>query len=130
MKTITDDAEGFFDQGGWNFLEAEDDTNNKEVDDDISDEEDDAYNPTDAEDEDGSEAGGSSESDDSEDYDSDASESGSGSGMLDNYNFSFKKNRNIKSYLKFLRLLMTLYCPVQHLIDGWYQAVDWCIFAN
>ena len=42
MKTITDDPEGFFDQGGWSFLEAESDSETKEADDDISDEEDDA----------------------------------------------------------------------------------------
>lgn len=83
MKTITDDPEGFFDQGGWNFLEAEDETENKEFDDDISDEEDDAYDPSETE-------SGEEESDDSEDYSeedsdssgsgSDASGSGSGSG--------------------------------------------------
>lgn len=75
MKTITDDPEGFFEQGGWNFLEAEtEDT--EEADDEISDEEDDAYDPSESE----SEFSDSSE--DSEDYsDSDSdSESGSGSG--------------------------------------------------
>ena len=75
MKTITDDPEGFFEQGGWNFLEAESDSEQKEVDDDISDEEDDAYAPKDSEDEDESE-----DSDDSEYADSD-SESDSGSGF-------------------------------------------------
>lgn len=75
MKTITDDPEGFFDQGGWNFLEADSD-DVKTVDDEISDEEDDAYDPSESE----SEASDSSE--DSEAYsDSDSdSESGSGSG--------------------------------------------------
>lgn len=81
MKTITDDPEGFFDQGGWSFLEAESDTENKEADSEISDEEDDAYEPTDSDD--GSEE---SEEDDDSEYseedsdesdDSDASGSGS-----------------------------------------------------
>lgn len=76
MKTITDDPEGFFEQGGWNFLEPESDEEHKEVDDDISDEEDDAYDPTDSEDEEESE----SESDYSESDASDESESESGSG--------------------------------------------------
>lgn len=79
MKTITDDPEGFFEQGGWSFLEAESDTDVKEAEDEISDEEDDAYEPTDSE-EDGEE---SEEEDDSEfsDDDSDESdESGSASG--------------------------------------------------
>lgn len=80
MKTITDDPEGFFDQGGWNFLEAESDTESKDVDDDISDEEDDAYTPTESEDEEESE----SDSEYSEsDEDSDESESESGSGESD-----------------------------------------------
>lgn len=78
MKTITDDPEGFFEQGGWNFLEAESDSEEKEVDDDISDEEDDVYSPTESESEYDSD-------DDSEDYSSEDSESdddsdGSGSG--------------------------------------------------
>ena len=80
MKTITDDPEGFFDQGGWTFLEAESDTETKEVEDDISDEEDDAYEPTDSESEISEE-----DSDSDEDYSDDEtgdseSESGSGSG--------------------------------------------------
>lgn len=78
MKTITDDPEGFFDQGGWNFLEAESDTESKEADDSISDEEDDAYQPTDSEDEEEE-----SEDDDESDYseeDESESESGSASG--------------------------------------------------
>lgn len=72
MKTITDDPEGFFDQGGWNFLEAESDTEEKEVDDDISDEEDDVYSPTESESEEDSD-------EDSDDYSSEDSESGSDS---------------------------------------------------
>lgn len=73
MKTITDDPEGFFDQGGWNFLEAEEDEE-KQPDDDISDEEDDAYNPTDSEDDE------DDSDEDSEDYSSEDSESESESG--------------------------------------------------
>ncbi|XP_055534629.1 FACT complex subunit spt16 isoform X2 [Wyeomyia smithii] len=64
MKTITDDPEGFFETGGWNFLDPESDDENQ-ADDDSEDEEDDAYEPTDDDDEE--------ESDDSEDY-SEASE--------------------------------------------------------
>ena len=79
MKTITDDPEGFFETGGWNFLEAESDNESKEGDDDISDEEDDAYTPPDSEDED------VEESEDDSDYsdaslESEESSSGSGSG--------------------------------------------------
>lgn len=80
MKTITDDPEGFFETGGWNFLEAESDNESKEGDDDISDEEDDAYTPTDSEAE-----GEAEESDDDSDFsdaslESEDSSSGSGSG--------------------------------------------------
>ncbi|RWS25593.1 FACT complex subunit spt16-like protein [Leptotrombidium deliense] len=45
MKTITDDPEGFFDQGGWSFLDP--DSDNDRNDDSDEDEEDDQYNPTD-----------------------------------------------------------------------------------
>ena len=42
MKTITDDPEGFFDSGGWTFLDPEsDDENKEEVEEE--EEEDDAY---------------------------------------------------------------------------------------
>jgi len=42
MKTITDDPEGFFDSGGWTFLdpETDDEDNAEEVE---EEEEDDAY---------------------------------------------------------------------------------------
>jgi nucleosome binding factor SPN SPT16 subunit len=58
MKTITDDPEGFFDSGGWTFLdpETDDEDNAEEVE---EEEEDDAYEPSDAETE---------ESDDDSDY--------------------------------------------------------------
>uniref|UniRef100_A0A336MRE7 FACT complex subunit n=1 Tax=Culicoides sonorensis TaxID=179676 RepID=A0A336MRE7_CULSO len=64
MKTITDDPEGFFEQGGWTFLDPESDAEN--AGDDSEDEEDDAYEPTDDE---------SVESEDSDEEYSDASES-------------------------------------------------------
>ena len=41
MKTITDDPEGFFESGGWTFLDAESDV--EEAQDDDDEEEDDAY---------------------------------------------------------------------------------------
>jgi len=47
MKTITDDPEGFFDSGGWSFLDPESDAEN--ADDDDEDEEDEVYQPTDEE---------------------------------------------------------------------------------
>lgn len=58
MKTITDDPEGFFDSGGWTFLdpESDDENNGEEVE---EEEEDDAYEPTSVE---------SEESDDDSDY--------------------------------------------------------------
>ncbi|KAL0117375.1 hypothetical protein PUN28_010305 [Cardiocondyla obscurior] len=64
MKTITDDPEGFFDSGGWTFLDPESDAENEEVDDE-EEEEDDAYEPSDFETEE--------ESDDDSEY-SEASE--------------------------------------------------------
>lgn len=42
MKTITDDPEGFFESGGWTFLDPESDAENEDVDDE-EEEEDDAY---------------------------------------------------------------------------------------
>lgn len=65
MKTITDDIEGFFENGGWSFLDPESDEENAAQDEE-SDEEDDAYEPTDAESEE--------ESDDGSEYDSEASD--------------------------------------------------------
>ncbi|KAG8036126.1 hypothetical protein G9C98_004706 [Cotesia typhae] len=64
MKTITDDPEGFFESGGWTFLDPESDAENEEVDDE-EEEDDDAYEPTDIESEE--------ESDEDSDY-SEASE--------------------------------------------------------
>ncbi|KAK0081424.1 hypothetical protein PV325_012213 [Microctonus aethiopoides] len=64
MKTITDDPEGFFESGGWTFLDPESDAENEDVEDE-EEEEDDAYEPSDMESEE--------ESDDDSDY-SEASE--------------------------------------------------------
>lgn len=64
MKTIVDDPEGFFDNGGWTFLDPESDGEGA-ANSETEDEEDDAYEPTDDDD--------PEESDDSEDY-SEASE--------------------------------------------------------
>ncbi|XP_078042297.1 SPT16 homolog, facilitates chromatin remodeling subunit dre4 isoform X3 [Augochlora pura] len=64
MKTITDDPVGFFDNGGWTFLDPESDAENDEVEDE-EEEEDDAYEPTDLDSEE--------ESDDDSEY-SEASE--------------------------------------------------------
>lgn len=44
MKTITDDPEGFFDQGGWSFLDPDSDA---EGDDEDESGDDDHYAPTD-----------------------------------------------------------------------------------
>ncbi|XP_039746660.1 FACT complex subunit spt16 isoform X2 [Pararge aegeria] len=71
MKTITDDIEGFFDNGGWTFLDPESDAENAHQDEE-SEEEDDAYEPTDAESEE--------ESEDDSEYDSEASDVSDGSG--------------------------------------------------
>lgn len=49
MKTITDDPEGFFDNGGWSFLDP--DSDGSEGDDDDEEEEDDQYQPSDEEEE-------------------------------------------------------------------------------
>jgi nucleosome binding factor SPN SPT16 subunit len=48
MKTITDDPVGFIENGGWTFLDPESDGEDQGGIDD-TDEEDDAYEPTDAE---------------------------------------------------------------------------------
>lgn len=70
MKTIVDDPEGFFEQGGWSFLDPDSDPEQDDVDDE---EEDDQYNPTDEDDFDDE-----SESDDSDADDVTESESYSG----------------------------------------------------
>lgn len=48
MKTITDDPVGFFENGGWTFLDPESDGEEAGAD-DSDDEEDDPYEPTDSE---------------------------------------------------------------------------------
>lgn len=72
MKTITDDPQGFFENGGWTFLDPESDGEG-EPNDETEDEEDEAYEPTDDDDE---------EESDSEDY-SEASEDEDESGSED-----------------------------------------------
>nr|CAI5822103.1 unnamed protein product [Callosobruchus analis] len=74
MKTITDDPEGFFDSGGWTFLDPESDAEaEEEVE---SEEEDEAYQPTDEDEEgsDWSEEDSEYSEGDTEDDDDDASE--------------------------------------------------------
>lgn len=73
MKTITDDPEGFFESGGWTFLDPESDGENANNRSDES-EEDDAYEPTDLESEDESEE--DSEYSEASEDDSDDSEEG------------------------------------------------------
>ncbi|XP_011306257.1 FACT complex subunit spt16 isoform X1 [Fopius arisanus] len=75
MKTITEDPEGFFESGGWTFLDPDTDAENEEVDDE-EEEEDDAYEPTDIESEEESEDD-SEYSEASEDSESDEEELGS-----------------------------------------------------
>lgn len=65
MKTITDDPEGFFESGGWSFLDPESDGEEGDGDDDS--EEDDQYNPSDEENS-GEEESDSEEEEDSEDF--------------------------------------------------------------
>lgn len=48
MKTITDDPVGFFDNGGWTFLDPESEGEDAGAN-DSEDEEDDPYEPTDSE---------------------------------------------------------------------------------
>lgn len=76
MKTITDDPEGFFEQGGWSFLDPNSEDENE---DDDEDEEDEQYAPTDAS---GSEEGSEDDEDSDDEFDeeemTDDDESGSG----------------------------------------------------
>ncbi|XP_050399459.1 FACT complex subunit spt16 [Patella vulgata] len=72
MKTIIDDPEGFFDNGGWTFLDPESDAENHESD---SDEEDEAFQPSDINsEEESSEDSEEEESDWDEEEDSEGSE--------------------------------------------------------
>lgn len=71
MKTIVDDPEGFFDNGGWSFLDPDSDAEAEDDDDD--DEEDEQYAPTESECTEGSESEDDSEFSDSlEDEDDDS----------------------------------------------------------
>ncbi|KAL1140968.1 hypothetical protein AAG570_000894 [Ranatra chinensis] len=70
MKTITDDPEGFFENGGWTFLDPESDA---EVVEEEEEEEDEAYEPTDVDDDE--------ESDDDSDYSEASEDSGSEEGL-------------------------------------------------
>lgn len=72
MKTITDDPEGFFESGGWTFLDPESDEEDG-AEDEETDDEDEAFNPSDME-------SASEESDEDSEYsegDTEESESGS-----------------------------------------------------
>ncbi|KAF7278316.1 hypothetical protein GWI33_008533 [Rhynchophorus ferrugineus] len=72
MKTITDDPEGFFDSGGWTFLDPESDE--EEAAEEETDDEDEVYRPSDLE-------SGSEESDEDSEYsEGDTEESDSVSG--------------------------------------------------
>ncbi|XP_053994526.1 FACT complex subunit spt16 isoform X1 [Hylaeus volcanicus] len=75
MKTITDDPVGFFDNGGWTFLDPESDAENEEVEDE-DEEVDDAYEPSDFDSEEESDDD-SEYSEASEDSDSEGEELGS-----------------------------------------------------
>lgn len=75
MKTITDDAEGFFENGGWTFLDPESDVEAGSSDDE--EEEDEPYEPSDAESFEESDEDGSEYSEASEDSDSEEEELGS-----------------------------------------------------
>ncbi|XP_050429872.1 FACT complex subunit spt16-like isoform X2 [Adelges cooleyi] len=79
MKTITDDPEGFFENGGWTFLDPESDDEEGGADEES--EEDEPYEPTDVEsfeesDDDGSEYSEASEDSDSEEELGSSDESG------------------------------------------------------
>ncbi|ESO89772.1 hypothetical protein LOTGIDRAFT_124718 [Lottia gigantea] len=76
MKTITDDPEGFFDNGGWTFLDPESDAEGGN--DDDSDEDDGAFEPSDIDsEEESSEDSEEAESDWEEEEDSESEEMGS-----------------------------------------------------
>ncbi|MGH0142406.1 UNVERIFIED_CONTAM: hypothetical protein FKN15_049008 [Acipenser sinensis] len=68
MKTIVDDPEGFFEQGGWSFLDPEGEGSGAENQDSESEVEDETFNPSDEEEEE-------EEEDSDEDYDSETEDS-------------------------------------------------------
>ncbi|KAH8274963.1 hypothetical protein KR018_003444 [Drosophila ironensis] len=65
MKTITDDPDGFFDQGGWTFLDPE--SGSEDENETAESEEDEAYNPTDVDSDEDSDEDDSEYSEASED---------------------------------------------------------------
>ncbi|XP_011204626.2 FACT complex subunit spt16 isoform X1 [Bactrocera dorsalis] len=75
MKTITDDPEGFFEQGGWTFLDA--DSGSEDENEEEESEEDEAYEPTDIESDEESDEDDSEYSEASEDESDDSEELGS-----------------------------------------------------
>ncbi|XP_022164066.1 FACT complex subunit spt16 isoform X1 [Myzus persicae] len=75
MKTITDDPEGFFENGGWTFLDPESDEEDGAADEE--EEEDEPYEPSDVESFEESDDDGSEYSEASEDSDDDEEELGS-----------------------------------------------------
>ncbi|VVC28157.1 Hypothetical protein CINCED_3A014976 [Cinara cedri] len=75
MKTITDDPEGFFENGGWSFLDPESDDEEGAADEE--EEEDEPYEPTDVESFEETDDDGSEYSEASEDSDSEEEELGS-----------------------------------------------------
>jgi len=89
MKTITDDPEGFFDQGGWTFLDPE--SGSEGENETAESEEDEAYNPTDA------------ESDEESDEDSEYSEASEDSEESDGITVT-----NLRSIL-FLTILVLIF---------------------
>lgn len=75
MKTITDDPDGFFENGGWSFLDPESgDEGGADAEDDDEDGEDEEFNPTDSEEYDD---GADEDESDSENYTSEEEDSGS-----------------------------------------------------
>ncbi|XP_058830141.1 FACT complex subunit spt16 isoform X1 [Topomyia yanbarensis] len=96
MKTITDDPEGFFETGGWNFLDPESDDENQ-GNDDSEDEEDDAYEPTDDDEEyesDSEDYSEASEEDDSASEDDLGSDEESGKDWSDLEREAAEEDRN------------------------------------
>ncbi|XP_068097539.1 FACT complex subunit SPT16 [Hyperolius riggenbachi] len=67
MKTIVDDPEGFFEQGGWSFLEPEGEGSDGEADGSESEIEDETFNPSDDEEEEEEEDSDEDYSDETED---------------------------------------------------------------
>lgn len=90
MKTITDDPKGFFEQGGWTFLDPE--SGSEDEGDDDESEEDEVYEPTDMESED--------ESDEDSEY-SEASEDESDEDDDGNWNLNLLKS-SVQTFLEII----------------------------